>query len=318
MISRSNASALIPEEVSREIFQNVAARSTFMQLARRLPNMSRGQQRLPVMTALPDAQFVNPTDTGLKSTTNAEWGNVYLNAEEIATIVPIPEAVLDDADYDIWGEIRPQIEEAFGRTIDLASFFGTDRPASWPEGIVTQAVAAGNDVDLSAVVGGGGDIYDALLGEAGVWSEVENDGYAVTGAVSTLSMRGRLRGLRDDQGNPIFKSVQGQGGVQGATSYELDGIPISFLRNISEAEATALLIAGDWSKAVYSIRQDMTFKLLDQAAIQNPDGSIKYNLAQQDMVALRVVMRFAWALPNPASRVNTNAATRFPFGVLVA
>lgn len=318
MISRSNASALIPEEVSREIFQNVAARSTFMQLARRLPNMSRGQQRLPVMTALPDAQFVNPTDTGLKSTTNAEWGNVYLNAEEIATIVPIPEAVLDDADYDIWSEIRPQIEEAFGRTLDLAALFGTDRPASWPEGIVTQAVAAGNDVDLSAVVGGGGDIYDALLGEAGVWADVENDGHAVTGAVSTLSMRGRLRGLRDDQGNPIFKSVQGQGGVQGATSYELDGTPISFLRNISEAEATALLIAGDWSKAVYSIRQDMTFKLLDQAIIQNPDGTIKHNLAQQDMVALRVVMRFAWALPNPASRVNTNAATRFPFGVLVA
>lgn len=318
MISRSNASALIPEEVSREIFQNVAARSTFMQLARRLPNMSRGQQRLPVMTALPNAQFVNPTDTGLKSTTNAEWGNVYLNAEEIATIVPIPESVLDDADYDIWGEIRPQIEEAFGRTLDLAAFFGTDRPASWPEGIVTQAVAAGNDVDLSTFTGAGDDIYDALLGETGVWSEVENDGYAVTGAVSTLSMRGRLRGLRDDQGNPIFKSVQGQGGVQGATAFELDGTPINFLRNISEAEATALLIAGDWSKAVYSIRQDMTFKLLDQAIIQNPDGTIKHNLAQQDMVALRVVMRFAWALPNPASRVNTNAATRFPFGVLVA
>lgn len=288
-----------------------------MQLARRLPNMSRNQHRIPVLSSLPDAYFVNG-DTGLKQTTEMEWSNVYINAEEIAVIVPIPEAVLDDADYDIWAEARPQIEEAFGRAIDMAVYFGTNRPTNWPTGIVTQAVAAGNDVDLSNVVGAGGDIYDALLGETGVWADVENDGYAVTGAVSTLSMRGRLRGLRDSQGNPIFKSVQGQGGVQGATSYELDGVPINFLRNISEAEATALLIAGDWNRVVYSIRQDMTFKLLDQAVIQNNDGSIKYNLAQQDMVALRVVMRLGWALPNPASRVNTNASTRCPFGVLVA
>lgn len=288
-----------------------------MQLARRLPNMSRNQHRIPVLSSLPDAYFVNG-DTGLKQTTEMEWSNVYINAEEIAVIVPIPEAVLDDADYDIWAEARPQIEEAFGRAIDMAVYFGTNRPTNWPTGIVTQAVAAGNDVDLSNVVGAGDDIYDALLGETGVWADVENDGYAVTGAVSTLSMRGRLRGLRDSQGNPIFKSVQGQGGVQGATSYELDGVPINFLRNISEAEATALLIAGDWNRVVYSIRQDMTFKLLDQAVIQNNDGSIKYNLAQQDMVALRVVMRLGWALPNPASRVNTNASTRCPFGVLVA
>ena len=315
-MNRTQVQALIPEEVSREIIQNVAARSTFMQLARRLPNMSRKQHRIPVLNNLPDAYFVNG-DTGLKQTTDMEWGNVYINAEEIAVIVPIPEAVLDDADYDIWAEARPQIEEAFGRTIDKAVYFGTDRPSVWPEGIVTQAVAAGNDVDLSATVGAGDDIYDALLGEAGVWADVENDGYAVTGAVSTLSMRGRLRGLRDSQGNPIFKSVQGQGGVQGATSYELDGVPLNFLRNISEAESSALVIAGDWDKVVYSIRQDMTFKLLDQAVIQNPDGSIRYNLAQQDMVALRVVMRLGWALPNPASRVNTNASTRCPFGVLV-
>jgi HK97 family phage major capsid protein len=317
VITRTQAQALIPEEVSREIAQNVAVRSTFMQLARRLPNMSRNQHRIPVLSSLPDAYFVNG-DTGLKQTTEMEWSNVYINAEEIAVIVPIPEAVLDDADYDIWAEARPQIEEAFGRAIDMAVYFGTNRPTNWPTGIVTQAVAAGNDVDLSNVVGAGDDIYDALLGETGVWADVENDGYAVTGAVSTLSMRGRLRGLRDSQGNPIFKSVQGQGGVQGATSYELDGVPINFLRNISEAEATALLIAGDWNRVVYSIRQDMTFKLLDQAVIQNNDGSIKYNLAQQDMVALRVVMRLGWALPNPASRVNPTAATRCPFGVLVA
>lgn len=34
------------------------------------------------------------------------------------------------------------------------------------------------------------------------------------------------------------------------------------------------------------------------------------------MVALRVVFRAGWALPNPVNRVNTNEDTRYPFAVL--
>jgi hypothetical protein len=64
------------------------------------------------------------------------------------------------------------------------------------------------------------------------------------------------------------------------------------------------------------MRQDITYKLLDQAVIQDGAGNIVYNLAQQDMVALRAVMRLAWQVPNPINKLNTNAATRFPIGVL--
>lgn len=83
-----------------------------MRMARRLPNMTRAQLRMPVLSGLITANFVTG-DTGLKQTSEVAWQNKYINAAELAVIVPIPETVLDDVDYDVWGEIRPRIVEAF-------------------------------------------------------------------------------------------------------------------------------------------------------------------------------------------------------------
>ena len=80
----------------------------------------------------------------------------------------------------------------------------------------------------------------------------------------------------------------------------------------------SLLISGQWDKLVYAMRQDITYKVLDQAVIQDGSGSIVYNLAQQDMVALRAVLRLGFALPNPPTMMNETDATRFPFAVLTA
>lgn len=67
-------------------------------------------------------------------------------------IVP-SEAVLDDSEYDIWGEIRPRIVEALGAAFDSAVYFGTTEPASWPTGLIAQAVAASDGVDHSSAAG---------------------------------------------------------------------------------------------------------------------------------------------------------------------
>ena len=65
--------------------------------------------------------------------------------------------------------------------------------------------------------------------------------------------------------------------------------------------------------AVIGVRRDLTYKLLDQAVITDDEGAIVYNLPQQDMLALRVVARFDYAVAQPASR---NAGTGYPFAVL--
>lgn len=305
-ITRSDAEALIPEEYSREIIQELPQSSAVLSIARRLPNMSRGQQRLPVLGALAHAYFTGG-DTGLKQTSKMEWGNKVINAEELAVIIPVPEAVIDDADYDIWSEVRPSIVEAFGLAVDRAILFGENAPGTWPDDILTGATAAGHAV----AAGSGDDLYDDIMGEGGVIAHVEEDGYLVSGHVAALSLRAKLRALRDQEDRPLFVST-----MQGATQYALDGAPVTFPTNGGFASDEALLISGDWSKLVYSIRQDVTWKLLDQAVIQDQAGDIIYNLAQQDMVALRATFRLGWQLPNPVNRVNPDEETRYPFAVL--
>jgi HK97 family phage major capsid protein len=120
-IDRNDANALIPDDVAREIIQGVPQYSAIMQLATKAPNMPTNQRRIPVLSTLPTAYFVNG-DTGLKQTSEQSWANKYFDAEELAVIIPIPEAVLDDANYDIWGEIKPRIMEAMGIAFDQAVY----------------------------------------------------------------------------------------------------------------------------------------------------------------------------------------------------
>lgn len=309
--TRTGAAALIPEEAASLITANVQTQSAVLQMATRLPNMSRQQTRIPVISSLPVAYFLNagadPSDTGLKQTTSVDWTNVYLNAEELAVIVPIPENVLDDSDYPIWQQITPLIEAAFAKAIDAAILVGTNAPNAWPDDLYTACVAASHSLDDDSFT----NLYQAYLGVGGAYNLVEEDGFMVNGVIALPTMKARLRGIVDGQQRPIFLQ-----NLQSPGQYELDGAPIQFLQNAPFAASTALSFQGDWKQLVWSLRQDMRWKLLTESVIQDGAGSIIYNLAQQDMVAMRVTMRVAWACPNVTNQVNPTAATRFPFSVL--
>ena len=303
IVSRESAEALIHEQIMNTVFQDAPKSSILMQLGRKLPNMTSKQTRVPVLSMLPMAYWVGG-DTGMKQTSRQQWENVYITAGELAVIVPIPEAVLDDASFDIMGEVTPRVNEAIGMKFDEAAVFGVDRPPEWQNDIITLARQAGNNVS-------GGITYDTILGEDGLFGKVEQAGYIVDGVIGAMRTRAALRGIKDDASRPIFMPS-----MQDRTQYALDGAPVYFPENGSFDPTVAQMVAGNWRQLVWAMRQDIETKILDQAVIQDPSTKeIVYNLAQQDMIALRVTFRAGFAVPNPATRLNEHR-TLVPFAYI--
>ena len=296
MITKTEAGALIEEQVVREIFEDAQKESKALSLFRRLPNMSSDKTKLRVSDALPLAYFVDEkTNNGRKNLTTSAWKNVFITAEELAVIVPIKENLLNDVDVDLWAEIRPQLVSAIAKKIDEAVFRGEGAPQSWGNGIIPEIIAKGKTVTETGKLYS--DINDTM-------TQVEESGFNVTALLGGVGLKGKFRMMTDTTGQPL-------------ASTEIGNLRREYLDNGAWDKNTATLIAGDFNNAVYSIRQDVTYKVLDQAVIQDPStGEILYNLAQEDMVALRVTFRMGYAIPNPVTALD-GTETRYPFAALV-
>lgn len=309
LTSRIDAGALIPEEVSNAMLATATSQSAVLQTFRRIP-VSRAQVRFPVLSALPIAYWVGG-DVGLKQTTEIAWQNKYLNIEEIAAIVPVPEAVIADIDANIWDQVLPYLTEAVGRVLDEAVFFGVNAPASFPTNVNAAAVAAGNLVpNLPAVpVAATGGAYGELDTAFGL---VEADGYDVSAVVANRTLRGRLRASREAGGQLLDP------GRANSSLTEVGGVPIVYpMRGLfpTGVDSTFALV-GDFSGFVVAVRQDITLKILTEGVIQDAAGVIQFNLAQQDLAALRLVFRVGWQVSNPINYDQPVEANRYPVAAL--
>lgn len=302
-INRERVAALIKEQMLPTIFQGTIENSAVLRMADKLPDMTTAQTRIALLDALPLAYFLD-ADEAQKATTVMKWKNKYINAAEIAVIVPFSQSAADDTDYNLVEQVTPRLIEAAGRTIDQAIIFGTGKPTMWPKGLVEQAADAG------AVVDNPTNLYDDILGIGGIISKVEASGYETTGHIGAIGMKAALRGLKDNENRPLFLTSMQQPG-----NYTLDGASIYFPKNGAFDDTKAQLITGDWSQLKYAMRQDATIDVFTEGVIQNPDGSIAYNLMQNDMFAIRMVMRLGWEIPNPINGLN-QGESRFPFAVL--
>ena len=275
IISRTDAIGLIPGPAVLEIEQALARTSIAFELFNRVP-MSTGQGKVPLASELPVAYWVNG-DTGLKQTAKMSWDGLMLTAEELAVLVPVPEAVVADVGRDLWSLVRPKLAEAIGARLDAACVFGSNRPASFAQGIVPGAAAASPDARHRQRRCRDGDGRGAGSPRVPGRQRQRHRGEG--------ELRSAVRGALQALGGAATFGPAPQGNV---------GLTARLPRRLAGVAGELADISGDWSAAILGVRQDITYKLLDQAVISDDAGKVIFNLPQQDSVALRAVARYGF------------------------
>lgn len=308
LITRSDVP--IPTEEVGELLKVMPEESVLLRRARRQP-MSTKTVKQTIMTTFPDAYWVDG-DTGLKQTSKQSFAQPTMTAEELAVIAVVPDAVIDDSSLPIWETLRPYLAEAIGRKVDQAAIYGTDKPASWPLALVPGAIAAGviTPGNLAATPADARKDAGQLVAELGL-KMARSAGASLSGLIAQAGTGWELDRIRDADRRPIYDGVAGA----------LRGVPFDELKNgawsdVGAGDTAVPLIGVDWSQVYVGIRQDITVKMLDQAVISDAAGKVIFNLAQQDAKALRVVFRVGYQAVMPVNHQQTDAAKRFPAGVI--
>lgn len=295
-----NRNVVLPVEYGREIIRGLIGRSKALELGRRLPDMRGKTTKLNVNSYLPVAGWVKNSQTianaegteiNRKPVSTYAFAGVDIVAEELAVIVPISENTLADVEdfgIELAAELQEQVIGAFQEAIDSAVFFGVGSPWTGFGGLVAGATTAGAIVSWDGQAGA--SFYNAIND---AMTLVEKSGYLPNAILGGPSLNSAFRGSITTLGI----NVTDQG--------EIGALPRHVDLTGGFNESSAFAVVGDFRYLVYSFREEMTMKLLTEATIQDPNtGATLYNLPQQDMVALRFVMRLGFALPNPVNRVS--------------
>ena len=294
-ISREAANPLIPIEIAREIIQGALRQSVGMQIFTKGRRMMASEMFMPALSMLPEGAWLG-SDNAIKPLTSAAWERVELIAQEYAAIVEIPDNVRNDSSFSIWQELLPRLTESYAKAFDAAVFMGIGKPLKWRSDIVTACINAG------AVIAPSTNLKDDINQAMRL---VEMSGYDPTAIVTGVEMKSVFRAMSvDSVGQPTAGTW-------------LDSLSKYYLDNGAWDSTRAMMIIGDFKQAMWAPREDMNYRISEDASITHSDGKL-HSLFETDSSALRVCWRSAFAIPNPINILQPNGALRFPFAIISA
>lgn len=306
--SISRPAAYVPENMIRVIIEEVETASAALTLGRVI-NVPTSNNVIPLPTALPEAYWTDAEMPQPKQTTKMEWSRELLRVFELAALMPIPDAYIDDSSVPVWDEVRPYITEAISRKLDSAVLFGNDKPSAELISVYEHAVRAGNVIDLPPEPDPPED-RDVVPYVIRTMRMVGDDGFNVSGLASRPGFQwevaaGRVNTLTFDPNQPV--------------SRQLFGLPFATNENGGWDESKAHLIAGKWTNLYIGLRRDIRVEFSNTGVIRDPvTKEVTVSAWQDDVTIMRVTFRAGWRVVNPVNAMEPDGSKRSPFAVIGA
>jgi len=273
---------LIPVEYAETMVQTILRENAIAQVARRVT--LRGRQL--VFTTYLGRPIVGFVGEGAKKPlTGASWGQATIGIQEIATIVPVTNQLLEDAREDPMLLVDEDINLAIADTID-AHALGMQAGVA----ITTQfANALTGTTQTVEYLQARPDALAFAISQA--MGKIEANGGRPNGAVLAWSFRQSIREARQTTSGlgaaqPVYGSLGSLDPFQGLNA--------SFSTNLADvntapAAGKVIGIVGDFSNAILLVRNDVTVSQTAEATLDNAGSLI--HLWQQNMQAWRYDVR---------------------------
>jgi hypothetical protein len=290
----------IPEAARTALIAGTVRASAALSAFTNVPTGTR-DSIVPVLSRDIEAGWLS-SDTGLKRADAPAWQGGSLTAEELAVLVPIPNAVRDDASYNLTAAMTPLFTRAMARGIDRAAFFGIGKPAGWPSpSLLEAATAAGNTVPAGA------DPVEDLMAAA---EQPSAQGYLVNRAVVRPGWQFAAARVR------AHDLVANPAGAGQPFPLIVAGLPL-YLDPPAWRPDQAHAFALDASCCLIGMRQQLTITLHPDGVITDADGKVLFSAMQQDSVIFRAVMRVGYLLAAPPTDAGLPPAERAPVAAVV-
>lgn len=291
-LNRTSAgvSALLPKEISSEIWANAVSDSLIMRTARRI-NLPGSGVTIPLITGDVTANWVNETDE--KPVSDATVGSKSITPYKLAVIETFSNEFRRDLP-GLYAELARRLPYALGRKFDSTIFNGTAPGSNFD--VLTGSTAVALDATdtigdlataLTTVGAAGGDVSHWLIAP-------QAEGTIMT-AKDGAGNYAFLRDARTDTG--AIGSIFGRDVLKSASVYD------------NPATGPDVVgFAGDFANsAIWGSVEGIKVSISDQATVNK--GGTQLNLWQRNMFAVLAEIEVGFVVRNASHFVKLTGAT---------
>jgi len=291
-LNRTSAgvSALLPKEISSEIWANAVNDSLIMRTARRI-NLPGSGVTIPLITGDVTASWVNETDE--KPVSDATVSSKSITPYKLAVIETFSNEFRRDLP-GLYAELARRLPYALGRTFDATILNGTAPGSNFDVLSGSTAVA----LDSTDTIG---DLATAL-------TTVGAAGGDVSHWLVAPQAEGTIMTAKDGAGNYAFlRDARTDNGAIGSI-FGRDVLKSSSVYNNPATGPDVVGFAGDFANsAIWGSVEGIKVSISDQATVNK--GGTQLNLWQRNMFAVLAEIEVGFVVRNGAHFVKLTGAT---------